>query len=50
MENQYKFIDKQEFLQATHGGFDFVMRKCEVKLDQHRANNNLLNPFYDDKN
>ncbi len=52
MSANYKFINKDDFLEATNSGFDFynfVMNKHGVKLEQQRANSNLINPFYDDK-
>ncbi|HPI20112.1 MAG TPA: DUF3987 domain-containing protein [Candidatus Kapabacteria bacterium] len=51
MSYNYKFINKNDFLEATRGGFDFynfVMRKQGVNLRIKESNNSLKNPFYND--
>lgn len=51
MNDNYKFIDKNDFLEATRGGFDFyqlVMRKQGKELHQDKPNSLLINPFYND--
>ena len=51
MSYNYKFINKNDFLEATRGGFDFynfVMRKQGVNLRIKESNNSLKNPFYED--
>ncbi len=51
MQDNYKFIDKNDFLEATRGGFDFyqlVMRKQGKELHQDKPNSLLINPFYND--
>ena len=44
MSDNYKFINKNDFLEATRGGFDFynfVMRKQGVNLRIKESNNSL---------